>query len=164
MKNGIQQNRFIIIVSLQLILFVAQSQAGGIYKWTDKNGRVHFTDKPPIHEQSKEIKVKPNTYSAPPVSTSFKSDANNQTQKKKRPLKVTLYSTEWCGICKRAKAYFRKNGIRYTEYDIEKNEKANRDFKRLGGKGVPLIVSGKTTMSGFSAAAFEARFNPSNIN
>ena len=160
MNKEYQYRNLTIYFFLLLLLFTANSQAGGIYKWTDENGRIHFTDKPPVHEKSKEVKVKPNNYSARPIPTSTNTTSKNKIQKKKkRPLKVTMYSTEWCGVCKRAKAYFKKKGIRYKEYDIEKNEKAKRDYKRLGGKGVPLIVSGKKKMSGFSPAGFEARFN-----
>jgi hypothetical protein len=39
---------------------------------------------------------------------------------------------------------------------VEGSSGAHADFKRLGGKGVPLIVHGRDTMSGFSEEAFEA--------
>ena len=41
------------------------------------------------------------------------------------------------------------------EYDIEKNTNAQRKFEKLGGQGVPLIVVGKQSMSGFSASRLE---------
>jgi len=42
------------------------------------------------------------------------------------------------------------------EYDIEKMPSKQREFKRLGGKGVPLITVGKQKMSGFSATRLES--------
>ena len=67
-----------------------------------------------------------------------------------------MYSTAWCGVCKEAKKYMRSKGIRYMEYDIEKMPSKQREFKRLGGKGVPLITVGKQKMSGFSATRLES--------
>jgi mycoredoxin len=32
---------------------------------------------------------------------------------------VTMYSTTWCGYCRRLKAQMQREGIRFTEVDIE---------------------------------------------
>ena len=34
---------------------------------------------------------------------------------------VTMYSTTWCGYCRRLKTQLDENGIAYTEIDIEKD-------------------------------------------
>ena len=67
-----------------------------------------------------------------------------------------MYSTSWCGVCKEAKQYMASRGIRYQEYDIEKNSNAKRKFKKLGGRGIPLILVGNQKMRGFSASRLEA--------
>lgn len=72
--------------------------------------------------------------------------------------KVVLYRTEWCGYCKRAAAYMQSNNVPFIERDIERNAGYKAEFKRLGGKGVPLIVLGEKTMSGFSESAFEKQY------
>lgn len=36
------------------------------------------------------------------------------------------------------------------EKDIEKSSSAHREYKRLGGNGVPLIVFGNKVVKGFS--------------
>ncbi len=69
--------------------------------------------------------------------------------------RVTIYTTDWCGYCKKAKAYMRERGISYVEYDIEKDNDRYVEFKRRGGNGVPLIVVGEKTMSGFDSEEFE---------
>jgi hypothetical protein len=43
----------------------------------------------------------------------------------------------------------------FSEYDVDKSSKGKRDFKKLGGKGVPVILVGKQRMNGFSAGKFE---------
>jgi glutaredoxin len=67
---------------------------------------------------------------------------------------VVIYSASWCGVCKKAKTYFRRNGIPFTEYDIEKGTRAKRMYKKLGATGVPVIIVGRKRMNGFSEAGF----------
>lgn len=53
---------------------------------------------------------------------------------------VILYATKWCGYCKKTRELFARNNVEYTEYDVEESDAANREFQRLGGRGVPLVV------------------------
>ena len=119
--------------------------AGEIHQWRDKDGNLHFGDEPPANVTSKQIEVRTNSYTAQSLP-----DASGATGAPK----VVMYSTTWCSYCKKAKAYFRANNIAYTEYDIEKSARARRDYKRLGGVGVPFIVVGDKTVRGFSVAKF----------
>ncbi|MFR9724081.1 mycoredoxin [Streptomyces sp. MS19] len=55
---------------------------------------------------------------------------------------VTMYSTTWCGYCRRLKGQLEREGIAYTEIDIEQEpsavelvEKANN-----GNRTVPTVV------------------------
>ena len=68
---------------------------------------------------------------------------------------VVMYATSWCPYCAKARTYFKRNGIAYAEHDIEKSAAANAEYKRLGGRGVPLIYVGAERMSGFSEPGFE---------
>ncbi len=102
---------------LLLLLFVADS-AAEIYKWTDENGKVHFSDKKPRDLESKEVKLKINTYE----SVSYDLSIFNTGKKE------VMYSTSWCAYCKKAKKYFNRKGIQFTEYDIEKNAKAKKQY------------------------------------
>ena len=69
--------------------------------------------------------------------------------------KVVMYATGWCPYCARARAYFARAGIAYVEHDVEKSASAYAEFKRLGGRGVPLIVVGREKLNGFSEQGFE---------
>ena len=68
---------------------------------------------------------------------------------------VIMYATQWCGVCKKARRYFNDNNISFTEYDIDKDPKAQARFDALEGKGVPVILVGKRRMNGFSVEGFE---------
>ena len=58
-------------------------------------------------------------------------------------------------MCKKARRYFNDNNISFTEYDIDKDPKAQARFDALEGKGVPVILVGKRRMNGFSVEGFE---------
>jgi len=63
---------------------------------------------------------------------------------------VVMYSTETCGYCKKAKAYFENEGVTYIERDIKKDRSANSDYKALQGSGTPLIYVGYRRINGFN--------------
>lgn len=72
--------------------------------------------------------------------------------------KVIMYRTQSCPYCKKAASYMRMNNVPFVERDIERNSNYNAEFKRLGGIGVPFIVLGEKTMSGFKEGAFEQNY------
>lgn len=134
--------------SLILLSFMLSISAQAeIHRYVDENGKVHFTDKPPANVESSIVEVKINTYQSSTIVPLTNNSPELQT--------VIMYSTSWCGNCKKAKKYFKKNRVAFKEYDIEKSKKAKREFDKLGGRGVPVILVGKQRLNGFSAAAFE---------
>ncbi|MBE9564337.1 MAG: glutaredoxin family protein [Proteobacteria bacterium] len=124
-----------------------------IYKWVDGQGKIHFTDSPPEQASVKQIKLQINSFSSPSVST-FEFDSS-LISTRKISKKVIMYGANWCGYCKKAKRYFVKNSIPYVEYDVETSTKGRKDFKALGGKGVPVILVGNQRLNGFSESSFE---------
>ena len=112
-------------------LLMAANSNGEIYEWVDANGKKHYTDRPTKaalegQGQSLEaVSVKTNTYEGVEVS-----------------------------YCRKARQYFAREGIAYTEYDIEKDAAANARHKAMGGRGVPVILVDGRKMNGFSEAGF----------
>ncbi len=130
---------------LLLMTTISCVVSAGVYKWIDENGKVHFSDKKPAWLESKEVKLKVNTYS----HVSFDSSIYDVGKK------VVMYSTEWCKYCRKARKYFKENHIAFVEYDIEKNAKAKNRYVRMGGSGVPVILVGNRRMNGFSVEGFK---------
>ncbi len=67
----------------------------------------------------------------------------------------TVYSTQWCGPCKRLKSDLRKAGIEFLEIDIESDEAAAAlvEKNNNGNRTVPtLIFADGTTMTNPSLA------------
>jgi mycoredoxin len=58
------------------------------------------------------------------------------------PGTVTMYSTTWCGYCRRLKSQMEREGITYTEVDIEQQPDAAELVMRVNGgnQTVPTVV------------------------
>ena len=135
-----------IFLIISAYVMIPNASWAEIYRWVDENGKVHFSDKPSRSHSSQEVKLRINTYEGVTYDTSS-IDVGRK--------KVVMYSASWCGVCKKAKRYFAEKGIKYTEYDVENNAEAKLAFKKLGGKGVPIILVGRQRMNGFSVDGFE---------
>ncbi len=140
--------KLILIISTLLFSISASNE---ILKWTDSDGKIHFGDRPPAGTETSVVEVRINTYESPNI------EAMREILNPKD--KVVMYSAAWCGVCKKAKKYFKANKIRFKEYDIEKSSKGKKDFKKLGAKGVPVILVGEKRLNGFSAGSFESIYN-----
>ena len=55
---------------------------------------------------------------------------------------LTMYSTTWCGYCQRLKAQLGREGIEFTEVDIERDERAALLVEGVNGgnRTVPTVV------------------------
>ena len=135
-----------------LVLSLPPQLNAEIYTWTDDLGRVHFTDSPPEAAKTKQVDIGPlNTYDSP--SQEAINDAlSRPTGVSKRKPKVIVYSTTWCGVCNKAKRWLRGNKIAFREYDVEKSERGRKDYKKMKGRGVPIIKIGKKRFNGFSSS------------
>ena len=110
-----------------------------VYKWTDANGVVHFSDTPPAKGKAATVAidpyVPPDGYQAPGQA------ANTGTRQgaKRQALSIQMYATSHCPYCRCAREVFQSRGVRWQELDIEKSAAVNREFRSRGGTGVPLI-------------------------
>ena len=68
---------------------------------------------------------------------------------------ITIYATEWCGWCERAKSLLRSHGVReWSEIDVEGLPGGWEELtERTGGKTVPQIYIGGEHIGGFDDLA-----------
>jgi glutaredoxin len=142
----------ILLLSMWL---VAGPVSAEIYKWTDENGQVNYSDSKPKDQEVTELEFAVSTYESVSYGTFDFEPAKAQTPKTGARKKVVIFSASWCGACRKAKTYFRRKGIPYIEYDIEKGKKAKQLYSQLGATEVPVILVGNKRMNGFSEAGFE---------
>jgi glutaredoxin len=154
------------ILVVTALFFSAISIQAEMYKWEDENGVVTFKDTPPP-KSKKRSKVKVYRDSdfdpapAPPPVSRNKGNSKAVSNPAKPAEKVRfngnieMYVTSWCPTCKMAEKYIAEKGYPVNRYDIEKDKAAERRYKELGGRGVPLILVGSNRISGFSAQLLE---------
>ena len=50
-----------------------------------------------------------------------------------------MFSTQGCGYCRKARAYFNKHDVAHSEYDVERDPKAAPKLQALAKRaGVPV--------------------------
>ena len=116
-----------------------------VYKWKDEQGRVQFGDRPPTGFSSEKIPIR-----------SFREPEEMTTERDMpKAAGIVMYSATWCGVCRQARAYMISKGLPFTEHDVEKSEAGRVAYKKLNGRGVPIIMVGDKRMNGFSADHLE---------
>jgi glutaredoxin len=137
------------------ILFISNHAVAEIYKWKDKDGGAHFSDVPPSSGEMIDTIETPKPSKHIPRRTLLNFALSYNTEIKKRKSKSTnsveIFTTSWCGYCRKAISFLRSNGISFQQYDIEKNKKASARMKALGGSGgVPFAIINGNIVRGFS--------------
>lgn len=125
---------------------VAQSN---VYRWVDKDGKVHYSDSPPdpgVKDVSQK-RLGGGTAEAPqlPIAT--------QLAMKSAP--VVLYVSETCGeYCNQARALLAKRGTPYSERDVSNAADADAVKSLIGSLGVPVLAVGGRGLKGYSEGAW----------
>jgi glutaredoxin len=76
---------------------------------------------------------------------------------------ITMYSTSWCGACKKARDHMRAQGIAFDERDVDDDPAAKAQQLLLNPSGsVPTIdIDGREVLVGFGASHLDAAINRS---
>jgi len=158
MKHALWRTMIILI-----LLATSTVLAGSIYKWVDKEGKVHYSDRAPEEDQVEgDVETRPAVSGNPSPAASKEEESppavtappSRSTPDRKR-VDVEIYTTSWCRYCRDAKRYFRSRGIAFKEYDVEKDPKAARRLKRYNPRGgVPLTVINGRPIMGYAPADF----------
>lgn len=132
-----------------------------IFSWVDANGQRHYGDEKPKNQSSKQVKIKPNISGYQMINQDLKDLQKEGIIPQEY---VIMYSTAWCGYCKKARKYFHTNAIKFKERDIEKSRHAKQDYKDLGGKNVPFFFYKGQTHRGFHPTSFGSFYDGLNRN
>ncbi len=70
---------------------------------------------------------------------------------------IIIYTTPECPYCGMAKSYFQGKGLKFTEYDVSKDEaKAQEMVQKSRQTSVPVIEINGRVMAGFNRGAVDA--------
>lgn len=132
------------IVLLLACLAIMPVQAGDLFRWLDKAGKVNYGDTPPI-----------DAINAQNIKSSSGSSRNDdlpyETRIAQQNFPVTLYVGTVCDeVCGQAHSLLNKRGIPFTE-KVLKTNKDIEAFKQLSGMEgfVPVLQVGKNFIKGF---------------
>ena len=141
-----------VLILAGVLAMASSAAAGSLYRWTDAQGRIHYTSDPPPGVAATAVPPRANSVAAP---AKVRAPSRPPQPPAAARVPIVMYATSWCPYCAKAREYFRTNGIAYTEYDVEKSSAAHAEFEKLGGRGVPLILVGRERVDGFNELSFE---------
>ena len=123
-----------------------------VYRWVDKDGKVHFSSEPPPADAAnvtqKRMGGSPNDEAQLPFAT--------REAMKRNP--VTLYVSNNCGeLCADGRTLLANRGIPYSERNAEANPEDAEKLKQIAGAlQVPLLMVGERPVKGFDAGSWNS--------
>ncbi len=166
-----KQNYIMSFAFLCIVVALAASAQAQLYQYTDKNGVLIVTDRPPSDSGAKEKQLKDDGvyWSTPSREQEQATRENRSTQsqegavyQKRTPnygsVTAEMYMASWCPYCKQAGAYIRSLGVNLVQYDIETqpSRKAELRQKSGGSTAIPFIDIGGTIIRGYNPSAIKA--------
>jgi len=129
-----------------LLLVVAGAQAEGLYRWVDKDGKVHYGDVPA--EEAAKVEKKKFGVDHEVANAGLPYETRRAVER----FPVTLYVAENCAEpCRQARDLLNKRGIPFTEKTLG-TQKEIDEFKRItGSDSTPTLTVGKRHIKGFEA-------------
>ncbi len=70
--------------------------------------------------------------------------------KRLAPDNVVMFATSWCPYCAKAREVLKREGVRFTELDLERDPRAKNFLENtMGMGGFPVMVIGNRVTAGF---------------
>ena len=169
-QKGVVNTCRLLLLVLAALISHSNCVEAQIYKWVDKNGVIHFGQAPPQDTDgtAKMESTLPTKSVGPNIDHSSVEAEKAQRTEKKPPVveeraptmnpqvAAEMYSTSWCGYCRKAREYFQARGIPLIEYDIEVDDAAAQRKRQIDPRpGVPLVVINGQLIHGFVPAMYE---------
>lgn len=145
--------RIVLLLSCLLVMPICIN-AGELYRWVDKSGKVHYGDAPATEAVQTERKK---YYSPPPQEGE---GLPFETRRALQNFPVTLYSASNCiEMCQQARDFLNKRGIPFTEKNLVTQEEINDFIKQSGSDQIPTLTVGKTYLKGFQAEQWNSELD-----
>lgn len=144
--------RSIVLLGVVLAISsgVAQAQQR-LYRWTDANGRVFYTDKPPPGDarsvEQKKLGMRAGTGPLP-----------YETQMAMKTFPVVMFATDCGKSCTDARELLEKRGVPYSEKNAQEAAVQAEILKLTGASTieVPILMVGKSLTRGWEEGLWNA--------
>src|ERR1700712_425317 len=134
----------LVLVSLLIATGFAHAQTQQVYRYTDTNGSIVYSDKPPP-PNAKDAQAKRITKNS--IETS---DVSFSVQQAQERFPVTLFTFSCGVVCDTAEGTLNKRGIPHAVIDVSQGDGAERLKKLTGGLDAPVLQVGEQTALGFN--------------
>lgn len=146
-------------VAAVLVAGCSLAQAQGVYRSVGPDGKVTFSDKPPVAETKGSAGA-----GATPSATASSSDSASgrlpfELNKVARQFPVVLYSGKDCAPCNNGRNLLINRGIPFSEKTVENNESADALKQISGQASIPLLTIGTQQLKGFSETSWTQYLN-----
>jgi glutaredoxin len=143
-------SRHLLFVGIAALAMNAAAQTN-MYRWVDKDGKVHFSDQPPPQTeknvQQKRIQGNVIEVDKMPFAT--------RDAMKKNP--VVLYTAANCDACKEGRTMLTTRGIPFTEKVVDKDQKLLDELKKTAGEtSVPMLMIGNNPIKGYETVQWQS--------
>jgi hypothetical protein len=146
--TGRMTSTLLLAAALMLCAISAQAE---VYRWTDKDGKVHYSDNPPPDANVQQRKLNDNKVEA--TKQSF------ETTRAAQAAPVTLYvSTDCKEVCDQARKLLSTRKVPFTETVIKTQADLDALAKLTGTKTprAPTLLVGSKPMEGFEAGGWNS--------
>jgi glutaredoxin len=130
------------------------AHADSLYRWVDKEGKVHYGDKPAADALSAEQK----RFSA--AASVSDDDLPYNLRKAKQDFPVTLYVSKNCAdTCIQARTFLNNRGIPFVEKNLASEADVEMYKKLNPANQVPSLTIGKTLLNGYESGAWNSELD-----
>lgn len=135
-------------------LLVNTSYATTLYKSVGPKGEIIYSARPPANAKvEKTLIFKELPSSAVPALS------KETTKPVELPSdNVVLYMADWCGFCRKAKAFLASNNIAYREINIDSEYGKNAFAQVSSEPGIPLLFANGQRVQGYTKEAYDELF------
>ncbi|HYC35825.1 MAG TPA: glutaredoxin family protein [Usitatibacter sp.] len=143
------------LVARALVFAAAVSCLGAaaqstLYRWVDKDGKVHFTDTPPPADAKGATQKR---YGSAPDDQPLPF----ATQEAMRRNPVMLWVVPDCEPCARGRELLANRGIPFSERDAQSNVPTQEALKKLQGDlNVPVLEIGSNRIKGYEEGSWHS--------
>ena len=142
-----------VLIAFSLLAF-ALTAAAQLYRWTDANGKVHYTDTPPP-ANAKDVQKKEMARPSGGGSEGAAATQSYALQQAVKNFPVTIYTAKDCGNpCKKGLDFLKQRGVPYTEKTVTTQADIDAVTKLSGQPKVPVLVVGIVVKSEFEEGAW----------
>lgn len=141
----------VMLGAIGAALALQAAAQSNVYRWTDKDGKVHFSDSPPPDDVKNVTQKRMGDSGMDATALPYET----QVAMKRNP--VTVYVADKCPPCDSARELLSRRGIPYTERNAQGNRAEADAVKKLtGATQVPVLLVGERSVNGWDESAWSA--------